>query len=66
MPETGNYCRDCRKFRPDAVNPLAGLGDCDEPKQPRLMLHYEHKEHKWIYQEKLTYPGSEACKGFEQ
>ena len=59
-------CRDCKKFRPDSINPEAGLGDCDEPKDQVLVRSFEHGEYKWFYQDKLTYPGSEACNGFKR
>ncbi len=61
-----NKCQDCAKYRPDPINPISGLGGCDEPKSQVLTRSWEHGEYKWHYQEKLTYPGSEACGEYKE
>ena len=65
-PISGDKCEDCDFYIADEVNPKAGLGDCPQEKPDVLMPHWEHGEFKWVYQKKLSYPGSEACGKFRQ
>ncbi len=57
-------CIDCKRYRPDSINPVGGLGDCPI-ERPESLVEVIHKGEKQYHrQKKLIYPWTKACAEF--